>query len=406
MGKRWLSMVLILVCLLLTSVLAYAKEATGDGFAIAIPDGGNIYYYTSSDTNMAGDMLKGAQEENPLMLTGVYTPKDGAADLAYSLKLSLAPEGGIKSAAEAMGADYSFGEATDETVGGYGARVMNAVSGKNPDYAVRLYEIEKEGNSYLVTLIYKTAGDDQYLKGAMAQLNTLKLGADAIVVAAPTPTPTPISTPAPSPTAAIQTQETALSVQPLMPVVSKQEKTETFAGWVVPTLLMVGAAAAVITIVLLLRKRNNVRRTRPTVHVWQEEGQGYAAGYGYQKIAPQIQPQMDKKSFAEGFTAGYTAGYRSVTPPRIEDRGEDMLSRAYRVKDRGDYILAAQAFHEYAKETNDAQQRSSADVETVECLMLAKQEEAAYKLAKKLLLSGRKFTATQTQMLIDAVEGR
>ena len=74
-SNRWNKRICALAAILaflLFPVTAHAFSYQGDGILLEIPDGSNIYYYTPNGTNMTGEMLMAAQEENPMALTGAY----------------------------------------------------------------------------------------------------------------------------------------------------------------------------------------------------------------------------------------------------------------------------------------------------------------------------------------------
>lgn len=429
--KKWMIATVVALIIAVLPLAAFAKEYTGTDFRINIPDGDNIYYYTPDETNMSGEMLEKAREDtNVKLLTGVYGDSNGGP-LLYSLKIEAqaAPAdetGAVDEAAArsarldevktAQAAQYTFGETTQETLGGIQADTVVGDSADYDNYEEKLWTLVYGGQIYTVTVIYDTGGEGANLALADQQLGTLAFGM-------PQPTPEPTLEPTPMPTASAEATALQESVPTVIEMEPMPEETASkglgslrIGDMEIPYLwLMIGGAAVVAVIVILAVRTSSRKRKNES---WQAEQEPYGGqpqsrrngmypeekGYRRPELSEEWQDALkQERAVHRGYTVGYTNGYANtaaVPGPGLQD----MLPRAYWLMDAGDYIMAAKQFHECAKNSTDSAVRNVSELKTVECLKLAGEYAAAYVKARQLLLKDYGYTEEEKFQLIKDLE--
>lgn len=446
--KKKICVVMILLFSLCFAYTAHAFQYQGDGLVMDIPDGSGTYYYTPNGTNMTGEMLSAAQEENPLALIGSYADNI----LSYSLKIvreeTVSAEDGeaspvqAKAAAirESLAEEYAFSEDAEETVAGKQAAAVSGDSLKNPDYGTKISVLEDSGYVYTVTIIYRKSEDGQALAAAETQLGTLRLGADAVPTVAPTATPSPTVTPSPKVEPSPEpTQEVTASMAPLETKAPEQNE-DAFAPDTVlqsPLFLplLIGLAVVVLLVILLaVRHRKNKGGART-----EEPGYGGRVGRSGKPLPVmreqeaevqepplqlQLPPVQEKEEFVppeeslpgHGRRIEAVESREYVTPLPPEQSLEELCSgsrkkvveiydaeaeliRGFDLKAKGDYVFAAREFHECAKHTADKTIGKTADMQTVECLTLAKEYDAALVLAVKVFYKDHEYSLEEREKL-------
>ncbi|WP_066647085.1 hypothetical protein [Christensenella timonensis] len=417
---------MLAAAIFLAGATAAARAYAGDGFSIEVPDGSNVYYYTPSDTNMKDDMLKSAQSEPDVgLLTGVYIKDaaDGLLKLAYSLKVASQPLEAGEEGAEArtahleelmaqMSDGYTFGDITQEELAGEEAGAVTGDSTAEA-YSARIYTVAKDGTLYTVTLIYKQAGDDQYLNGALSQLRTLELGtqAGAPVTAVPTSAPQSTITPTPSPATASVSPDKATATPsaagavPLTPI--EREDTPGVVAFLQENALLVcigaGAVALAVAIAILVVRVKRQKKRNEAL----KEAQG---------IVPDAVPRSKAIPWGEIHIAAREMEkpgeqQEEEEPAKQPEDGlwtmrvvEGALRQAYSLKGKKDYIYAARQFNDVVKHTNEIEVKKAAEMQVIKCLISAKQAEAALKKAQQALKKDYGYTVDERVKLKSIIQ--
>lgn len=201
---------------------AFAFKLTEELFTLDIPEGNNVYYYTTHGTNMTGTMLENAQRQDVQLLIGEYNDE---GTLQYTLKVE-EKEGTAEELANTLPQDLSGQYDIQDTqmgdISGQTGYVLSGGSLNNPSYGVKLW-IFGDSPAVVLTSMYKTEAESMVEE----IISTITWPQRAVASPQPTPNPTPTPTVAveetPVPTVAQENTKTPGTLATLTPV----EETET-----------------------------------------------------------------------------------------------------------------------------------------------------------------------------------
>ncbi|WP_147568154.1 RAD23 family protein [Christensenella intestinihominis] len=358
---------------------------------------------------------------------------------------------------ENLAEEYTLSEDAAETIAGREAVILAGDSLKNPDYAVKACILEEGGYLYVSTMIYRKDEGNASFEAATAQLGTMKLGGDTEV----SPEPTPEETPSPTAKPTLEpVPEVTESTVPLEMPELKHGIPNGFLQY--PLILALFAALIVImilTVLLIAKHRKSKRNNIPEAKDAEYEERIGRSGRPLPQINEPINPEKterdreelvkdngDKDSVQdyirgeegtndlqkEKMHALYDRWRReaqfalqpikpeysgdAVHPLELEEMKPDAvrknpgivsevydenaeLIRGFDLKAKGDYIFAAKEFHECAKHTADKAIGKTADLQTVECLTLAKEYKAALVLAVKVFYKDYEYSLEEREKL-------
>lgn len=410
--------ILLLIMLLTVAVPAYAGKLETSGITIELPDSGNVYYMTQDETNMRGDMLQSAREEENLVLSvGVYDENEEQQFLHYFLKLY--EEEGTNTAAKMEQLrglkGYLFDEEiTQHEVALLQAEVLTGTSANDPAYAVRMYVFSNGGRTYTLNLAYKITEDDVYLNEAVKQAETLALSANK-QLPPPTHVATQTAQPSTSPTSVVSTNP----VVTLAPMPTQQAQyTIVFSELgQEQQLLICGIGGSIIVmliilIIVLIRNRRKAKRAQkeqinsgvyyepqPAVNQYRESPPRRIEP---EAIVPTVRNQPPEEEWPQERLwqplPQMEVNLAHLVPEQGVSISEELL-KAYEMKNRRAYIFAAKMFHDIVKRSNDKTISKAADLQIVECLIEAKQYKAALKKAGKIFYKDYAYTLEERSRL-------
>lgn len=395
-------MLFMAILIVLIPCMASAVDFAGEDFSLVIPDDENVYYYTKDMTNMQGDMLSNAQkEQNLVLMVGAYaqdTQSDNALNLVYFIKIQEEMGADIEQMLATLAAskDYELEPVKQEEFNGQEVSTLNGNSTIDKNFAIKMMLFEYHDKLYIIHVMYKKSEDDTYLNQAMNTVKSMAFMTGTAPSAKPTSMPSASSVPTPTPTpsaiassAATPTQQPVKSTAVVLtPIEYKTQISQT------DLILMVtiGAFAVLIAIVIILAVKLKKHKNKIKEPFNKYENPKYARVVEYEpkvripegnKVQPEQITQFDKPR---------SAGVE------MTDVQKDM-TKAFELKKHGEYIFAAKLFHDCVGRTEDKQLKKTADMQTIECLIQAKEYSAALRKTLKVFYRDYDFTLDEHMKL-------